>query len=141
MDLFKLACFFFFCRCIFRSGIAESCGGCSFRFLRTVHTVFLSGCINLHSHNDLQEFPFLGNLINILLFVNFLMIAILTVCDFDIHFPDDYNWISLLKGVVNKRQHLVSYSQVQRLVFVDTGGQDLKGAYSPWLYTETRKSR
>ena len=99
-------CFFFF-RCILRSGIAESYGSSSFTFLRNLHTVFLSGCTNLHSHNDLQEFPFLGNLINILLFVNFLMIAILTVCDFDIHFPDDYHWISLLKAVVNKRQHLV----------------------------------
>ena len=97
----------FFFRCILRSGIAESYGSSSFTFLRNLHTVFLSGCTNLHSHNDLQEFPFLGNLINILLFVNFLMIAILTVCDFDIHFPDDYHWISLLKAVVNKRQHLV----------------------------------
>ena len=84
-----VSCLFF--RYILRSGIAESYGSSSFSFLRDLHTVFLSGCTNLYSHNDLQEFPFLGNLINILLFVSFLMLAILTVCDVGIHFPDDYH--------------------------------------------------
>ena len=33
-----------------RSGIAESYGGFIPRFLRTLHTVFHSGYINVHSH-------------------------------------------------------------------------------------------
>ena len=53
------------------SGIAGSYGGFIPHFLRNLHTVLHSGCINLHSHQ--QSSP-----LQHLLFVYFLMMAILT---------------------------------------------------------------
>ena len=61
-----------------RSGIAELYGGFIPSFLRTFHTIFHTGCINLHSHQQCKNVPFPPHLIQHLLFVNFLMRAILT---------------------------------------------------------------
>ena len=75
-----------------RSGIAGSYGGFIPRFLRNLHTIFHSGCINLHFHQQHKSIPFSSPAFIVCRLFNGAQSAqyeVISHCSFDLHLSNN----------------------------------------------------
>ena len=105
---------------ISRSGIAGSYRNSIFSFLRNFHTVFPSGCTNLHSHQQCRRVPFAPHPLRHLLLVNCLMSDqcgmiphVILIC-ISLIICDEHLFLCLLAICLSKLQQLVMDKEAWR---------------------------